>query len=144
MGAMYSSASLYLSTKGLLSIFVIVGAVLFGTENYHILGLLGILVVIDMITGVMASIKLGHSISSRRILKTATKVTVYLLFFSAAHLTGSIVPPMEAIIVNGVISFLAITEFISVIENIAKMGYSIPRRLLNQLSDFENSKGQGQ
>lgn len=142
--SLYASASVYLTVKGFLSIFAIVGSVLFGVQNYELLGLLGVLVVIDMVTGIMASFKLGHPISSRRALKTATKSVVYLLFFSAAYITGSIVPPMEALIVNGVLSFLAITEFLSVIENVAKMGYAIPKKLLNQLNDFESSGGKGQ
>ena len=144
IGSLYASASLYLTTKGFLSLLAIVGSVLFGVQNYELLGLLGILVVIDMVTGIMASVKLGHPISSRRILKTATKSVVYLMLFSAAYLTGSIVPPIEGFVVNGVISFLAITEFISVMENIAKMGYAIPRKLLNQLNDFEESRGKRQ
>jgi len=143
VASLYDSSSIYLTTKGFISLVAISGAVLFGVQNYQFLGLLGLLVVIDMITGVMASIKLKQSISSRRALKTAIKSVIYLLLFSATYLMGLIVPDIEFFIVNGVLAFLVITESLSVMENIAKMGYSIPRRLLNQLNNFESQGAYG-
>ena len=143
VASLYDSSSIYLTTKGFISLVAISGAALFGVQNYQFLGLLGLLVVIDMITGVMASIKLKKSISSRRALKTVTKSVIYLLFFSVTYLMGSIVPDIEFFIVNGVLAFLVITESLSGMENIAKMGYSIPRRLLNQLNNFESQGAYG-
>lgn len=108
-----------------------------GRENFDNLLFLYILVAIDLITGMIAAFQTGEEIQSRRALKTATKAIVYLLFFSAAYMTERIVP-YSSFIPIGILSFLAITELISVTENMAKMGYAVPRRLLNQMKDLRN------
>lgn len=106
---------------------------LVGVENYDILLGLGILILLDFLTGVMSSVRQGQSITSVRAIKTVTKSIVFLVFFAAANQTGLIIPGMYEFITTGIASFLALTEFISVAENVAKMGYSIPRKLLNQI-----------
>lgn len=121
-------------TKTIFSGVLTVAAFLFGEENYEMLLLLGVLVVIDLLTGMIAAVSQGQPIESRKAFKTATKTVVYLLFFSAAFLTHKIVPYSD-FIKTGVISFLAITELLSVMENMAKMGYSLPAKLLNQIRE---------
>ena len=127
-----ASVGSHVFTKGLLSVLGVIGANLLGEENYKMLLFLGTLIVIDLLTGMIASITQGQPIQSRKAFKTATKATVYLLFFSASYLTHNIVPYSE-FITTGVISFLAITELLSVMENMAKMGYALPAKLLNQI-----------
>lgn len=121
-------------TKTVFSTLLTVAAFLFGEENYEMLLFLGVLIVIDLITGMVASVNQGQPIESRKAFKTATKAFVYLLFFSAAFLTHKIVPYSD-FIKTGVLSFLAITELLSVMENMAKMGYSLPAKLLNQIKE---------
>lgn len=117
--------------KGLWAWIVGVCAYVFGIENYDFLIALFLLVIIDLITGISASVKHGYSIESRKVFKTATKTVVYLLFVAAAHLTTRIVPASDFIAI-GVVSFLGLTEFFSIMENIAKCGYRTPKKLLNQ------------
>lgn len=124
----------YGTYKMVLSFLFTVFGLLVGVDNYDILLGLGILILLDFITGVMASVRQGQAITSVRAIKTVTKTVVFLILFSAAHQTGLIIPGMYDFITTGVISFLALTEFISVAENIAKMGYSIPRKILNQVT----------
>jgi toxin secretion/phage lysis holin len=102
-----------------------------GVENYSFLQYLGLLIIIDLLTGIGSAIKHGKSIESRKVFKTATKAVVYLLFVAAAHLTVHTVPASDFIVI-GVVSFLGLTEFFSIMENIAKMGYQTPKKLLNQ------------
>jgi len=113
---------------------------LVGVENYDILLCLGILILLDFLTGVMSSVRQGQSITSVRAVKTVTKSIVFLVFFAAANQTGLIIPGMYEFITTGIASFLALTEFISVAENVAKMGYSIPRKLLNQISQTKSEQ----
>jgi len=39
-----------------------------------------------------------------------------------------------------VIAFLSITELISIMENMANMGYVVPKKLLKQLRDYRDNK----
>lgn len=119
------------SSKAFGAILLSFFSYLVGVENYDFLIYLGLLVVIDLITGIGASIHHGHCIESRKMFKTATKAVVYTLFVAATHLTTMIVPASGFLSV-GVVSFLGLTEFFSIMENIAKMGYQTPKKLLNQ------------
>lgn len=38
------------------------------------------------------------------------------------------------------VGFIAVTEFISILENMGRMGFVIPKKLLNQLQDFQSQK----
>ena len=120
-------------------------AILWGMINYFIgdnhttVGALIVLILIDFITALIAKYKIGEKIESRKALKTATKLTVYALFVSGAHLTEKIVLG-STFIDEVVISFLALTELISIIENIGLMGYVVPKKLLNQIKNLRDSK----
>lgn len=97
------------------------------------------LTIFDMITGIMASVKTGHDIKSKRLLNTAIKLFIYMLLISAGQLTESAIG-LE-IKADEVITFvIAITEIISILENASRMGYAIPKKLLNQLKDFKSQK----
>jgi phage-related holin len=118
--------------KGIAASLISLAAMMLGPENYRLLLVLGLLVVIDLITGMVAAVSRGEPLESRKVFKTATKSFVYILFFSSAYLTHTIVPFSDFITI-GVLSFLGLTEFLSVIENMAKMGYILPQKLLNQI-----------
>lgn len=98
-----------------------------------------VLVSIDLLTAIMAEYKNGNPIESRKALKTATKLVVYGLFLAAVHLTEAIVPG-TTFLDEAVLSFLALTELISVMENIGKMGYPIPMLLLNRLKHWRDEE----
>lgn len=117
------------------AIIVGMAGYLFGVENHASLLMLLVLIIFDMITAIMAEWKRGRAIESRKALKTATKTVVYGIFASGGHLTEQIVPG-ATFLDNAVISFLAITELISIVENIGHMGYAIPKKLLNRLEDL--------
>lgn len=126
----------YITFKSVITALLVVANTLFGQENYDLVLFLGILIIFDLITGMIAAVSQGQQIESRKAFKTATKTFVYLLFFSSAYLTHKIVPYSD-FISTGVLSFLAITELLSVMENMSKMGYSLPQKLLNQIKDRE-------
>ena len=111
----------------------------FGDIEKTIIVAVIVLTIFDMITGIMASVKTGHDIKSKRLLNTAIKLFIYMLLISAGHLTGSAIG-LE-IKADEVITFvIAITEIISILENASRMGYAIPKKLLNQLKDFKSQK----
>ena len=111
----------------------------FGDIEKTIIVAVIVLTIFDMITGIMASVKTGHDIKSKRLLNTAIKLFIYMLLISAGQLTESAIG-LE-IKADEVITFvIAITEIISILENASRMGYAIPKKLLNQLKDFKSQK----
>lgn len=112
---------------------------LVGVQNQLAVQSLVVLISFDLITALIAKKKLGEPIESRKALKTVTKLTIYGLFVSAAYLTETIIPGVT-FLDSVALSYLAITELISIMENVGKMGYSMPQKLLNQLYELKNDK----
>lgn len=98
-----------------------------------------VLTIFDMITGIMASVKTGHDIKSKRLLNTAIKLFIYMLLISAGHLTESAIG-LEIKADEIITSVIALTEIISILENASRMGYATPKKYLNQLKDFKSQK----
>lgn len=118
--------------KALSTSLVLIFQFLFGIGNNSFIVALVALVCFDFITGVLAAFKGDIEITSRRAVKTAFKLAAYGLLISAGHMTD--VAVLNANIFDqAIISFLAVTEMISIIENTGKMGYGIPKKLLEKL-----------
>lgn len=100
------------------------------------------LIAFDMITGIYSAKKNGEKIESKKAVKTAFKLAVYGILISTMHLTDLTlqISQFNFNLEIGMIGFLAATEAISVIENAGKLGYAIPKKLLNVLTDFTNKK----
>lgn len=122
----------YFTLKLLPSVIVPVFGFFFGLGTEKLMLGLVTLIVMDFVTGVIAAKKLGHPIQSRNAVKSAYKIAVYGLLVSAGHITEVIVP-LTTYIEEVVMTFLALTELISIVENVGRMGFAIPQRLLNQL-----------
>lgn len=112
---------------------------LIGGQNFNAGLAIIVLVSIDLVTALMAEYKQGLPIESRKALKSTTKLVVYGLFLSAIHLTEVILPG-TTFLDEAALSFLAITEAISVMENIGRMGYPIPLKILNRLNELKTGK----
>ena len=67
---------------------------------------------------------------------------IYFSLIAAANVTELALPDFIAsqAIDNTVIAWLAVTEFISVLEHAANFGLDTPKRLLGQLKKYKNSK----
>lgn len=128
----FSGIGEFFAMKFVPSFLIPLFGILFGFENTNILQALLVLVVIDFITGIASAYVSNEPIKSRSAVRSAFKITVYGLLIAAGHLTEQITPG-TTFIEEAVSTFLALTELISIIENIGKMGFAIPRKLLNQL-----------
>lgn len=135
----FEKMGLLFAPKVFIATLVSAAEFLFGIVNHSALIMLVVLVIFDFITAIMVQYKTGQPIESRKALKTTTKLVVYGIFSSGGYLTEQIVPG-QTFIDSAVISFLAITELISITENIGKLGFAIPKKLLNRLEDL---KGKG-
>lgn len=114
----------------------LIGDFLIGAENFTTMGMLLVLIIFDFITALMAKYKIGEIIESRKALKTVTKIFIYAMFVSGTVLTEKIIPG-NTFLHHATISFLAITELISIIENIGHIGYAVPKKLLNKLEELQ-------
>lgn len=99
---------------------------------------LSILVSFDFLTGIAAAYKTGEVIQSRKCFRTAIKYTIYMMLVSAGHLMETVIPLLPG--QSAIVAILVITEMISILENAAKIGYSIPHKLLNKLKDMRDGE----
>lgn len=96
------------------------------------------LIIIDAVFAIMAAFHEGQAITSRKFSRTLYKATVYFMAISAGYFADLTIP--LNIIEMTMIAFVGATEFISILENMGRMGFQTPKKLLNQLKDFQSSK----
>lgn len=129
----------YLPIKGFLAaVYVCYDFFLGGTLNPFAIRSIMFLVIVDFITGLSAAKLSGEEIRSSKVVRSAIKFVVYLLLIASAHITEYAVPVIAGFGDETIVAFLALTELISVIENVGKMGYAVPKKLLNKLQDIRD------
>lgn len=98
------------------------------------------LVLFDWITGILATKHTGEHIKSSKIFRTPVKLVMYFMLIAVARIAEYSLPDLVRVLDETVIGFLTLTEFISVLENTGKMGYAIPKKLLNKLKSVRDEK----
>ena len=93
----------------------------FGDIEKQIISAVVVLALFDMITGVMAAVKSGKSVESKKLFKTSIKLFVYMLMISAGHLTESAIG-YELKVDEIITAVIAITEIISILETLHEWG----------------------
>lgn len=111
---------------------------LFG--DFHLQGLVAVLMlmVFDTLLGVMATYYEGNAITSRKFSRVVQKGIVYFMGISAGYFADLTIGLQ--VIQSTMIAFIGVTELISILENIGRMGYQTPKTLLNQLEHFKSQK----
>lgn len=135
---LWFAATSYPILKTLSAVILTVGSFFFDTLQHTALLALVVLIIFDMISAIIAAKKTGEEITSQKAVRSAGKTAVYFFFVSAGFITENTVP--LNIIDDTIIAFLAVTELISIAENLGKSGYPVPQNLLNQLKTFRNNK----
>lgn len=125
--------------KAFIVFLIVVLEFMIGATNIPTMGMLLTLISLDFLTAIIAQFKMGHAIESRKAIKTVLKILVYSIFVSGAYLTEEIIPG-ATFLDDAAISYLAITELISIMENLGKMGYTMPKKMLNNLRNMTNNK----
>lgn len=133
MGSVVCSIIDSATFKGFLSVIVMIFSFLFGIEYISILTGLLALITIDMITAILATKKTGEVISSRKSLRTSFKILVYSLAIIVSHLVDKCLgfPVIEYL----VISYFTCSEAISNLENLSRLGYTMPAKALNLMKE---------
>jgi len=111
---------------------------LFGDFHQQAIVAILMLMVFDTILGVMATYHEGQAITSRKFSRVVQKGVVYFMAISAGYFADLTIG--WQVIQATMIAFIGVTEFISILENMGRLGYATPQRLLNQLQDFKSQK----
>jgi toxin secretion/phage lysis holin len=98
-----------------------------------------VLIIVDFFTALFAAKKSGEEIKSSKIFRTPLKILIYFMLVSVSNLMET-VTPILSIIDETMMTFLALTELISIIENTGRMGFAIPQKLLNKLHELRDEK----
>lgn len=108
--------------------------------DFHTQGIVAVLMLMtfDTILGVMATYYEGEAITSRKFSRVVQKGTVYLIAISAGFFADQTIG--WQVIQATMIGFIGVTEFISILENMGRMGFQTPKKLLNQLENFKSEK----
>lgn len=123
--------------KMVASILIASSSFLFGDIYHQALTAIVMLMVMDTILGVAAAYANNEVITSRRFANSVVKGIVYFTAISASYFADITIP--YNFIQSTMIGFVGITEFISILENIGRLGYKTPKKLLNQLhSEYVN------
>jgi len=116
-----------------------VACVTFFLPIYPSMIAVGILILIDTLTGIIAAKKTGETITSKKMGGCITKSIVYQLLIISAHLCETFLFA-QIPFVKISLAFLAMTEFSSVSENFEK---STGKNLLKYIKTFMDEKFRG-
>lgn len=124
--------------KAIASVVLILYSFLFDIAHSQALLALFALVLMDFVSGVYASKVAGEPIRSSKIKHTAIKLTAYFGVVAGSHLAESGLITYLAVLDETVIAFFLCTELISLLENVGRLGFQTPKKLLNQLVDVKS------
>jgi len=103
-----------------------------------------VLVFADLLTGLMVVWTVpGARIESRKVIKSFAKAAVYTIAFVSARqaeiMTGinELPLPWGVGIDESILGYIGVHEFISVLENMERMGYKWAHNLINLLSRYK-------
>jgi toxin secretion/phage lysis holin len=124
------------SFNAILSFFVIIFSYLFGANSLDIITCFVFINFFDFITGTIASKIRGEVISSNKMIHSVYKLLAYCIAISASHfldiISGLSIMPVQ----YTTTTYLAVVEIVSVFENLGKMGFNMPNRVLNNLKTY--------
>jgi toxin secretion/phage lysis holin len=94
----------------------------------------------DCLTAIWAAYKSGETIKSAKIFRTPVKIVIYFGLIYFARITEYGLPELLTILDETVIAFCVVTELISIMENVNKMGYPVPTKLLSKLINVRDNQ----
>lgn len=100
-----------------------------------------VLVIFDMITAILVVRKdKTQKISSAKFVRTPIKMAIYFMLITAGRITEFSLPDAIGYLDDTILAFLTLTELISLLENTGKLGYAIPKKLLDKLHGLRDEK----
>lgn len=130
----------HLSAKVVSSVVFTLGTFFFAGLSSKALVALLVLIIIDYVTAIWNQHREGHLISSKLSIKTPIKVLAYYTMIASGHLVEYGIPAQVQFIDDTILTFLLITEFLSVLRHFSSLGYKTPSKLINQLREQVGEK----
>lgn len=137
IGYLIKQVLTYPLEKTILGLFLAVGTFFFDGILMKALVALLALIIIDFLSSVFAAYRTGEKIESHKAFRTALKITIYFGLVASARITEYTLADPLNFLDEVLIGFLAVTEFISILENAGRLGCAVPQRLLNTLKEFK-------
>jgi phage-related holin len=97
-----------------------------------------ILIVVDWAFGIGVARKKKDEITSAKFLKTPIKIGVYFSLVSSTHIAEYAIPEAVRFLDDIMVASLVMTELLSILEKAGRLGYAIPKRLLNQIEHLRD------
>lgn len=126
--------------KAIGSVFYILISFFFDASQQLGLIALFMLIIFDFLTAISNAYHKSIEIESRKIITSAIKIVIYFGLIASANITEHAVPLLENFLDETVLSFLALTELISILENCGKLGFAVPQKMLNKLEKLRDEK----
>lgn len=104
----------------------------YGTIGFKIVVAVILLIIIDTITGVIGAYKQNEPISSKKFFDSIIKLIFFPMIIAAASITQTALGTEILFLPQIVAGYLAMHEFLSIVENFGKIGYKIPQKVLNR------------
>lgn len=125
----------HMSFKALGSVFFAIGTFLFaGLSSKALLALL-ILIVVDYAVAIFQARRSGKMITAKESLRTPVKILVYYTMIACGHLVEYGIPASIQFLDDTILTFLLITEFLSILKHFSNLGYKTPTKLINNLRE---------
>lgn len=107
----------------------------YGADKHYLYAIAS-LIIFDTVTGFFLACKRGE-LSSYGFYRFSAKVLVYFIMTATCKLMDKV---LEVEIASPIMfSFLAITEGISVLENVASLGFPLPKRIHKYMKIFKEA-----
>jgi len=111
----------------------------FGDISGTLLTAILMLIIFDFITASIAIKMNKGKITSKKTFRTALKFVIYFMLISAGYFTELVIGT-DLFISKTIMIFLAMTELVSIFENVEKIGYNVPADLYRKLKEIVNNK----
>lgn len=130
----------YAVIKSLGAVLYVLGTFFFDVNQQLALISLFVLIIFDFLTAIANAYHKKIEIESRKVLVTAVKIVIYFGLIASANITEHAVAITESFLDETVLAFLALTEMISILENCGKLGFAVPKKMLNKLEKLRDEK----
>ncbi len=121
--------------KGVGSVLFTIGSFLFSGLSDNALMALLTLIVVDYVLAVYESRKRGQVWSGPKTKNSVIKILVYYTMIACGHLVEYGIPSQIQFLDDTILTFLLITEFLSILKHFSNLGYKTPSKLINNLRE---------
>lgn len=117
-------------------------ALSFGFDSLHTKALIALMVLLwgDSISAMFVAYKTGVVISSAKFFRTPIKIAIYYGLIYFMHITEYGFPEPVRYLDDMMIAFALATEMLSILENIEKLGYPVPNKIIRALINIRDNK----